>query len=117
MTDYTPEALEALSKALNAEITGTKRHREATIQMASDTIADMADALRTGQLIHAQPSGDEVEAVALAMANHQRGLMGFDCIQDLKLLPEKDQEFWRVRATAAITAYEAVSVWRRCGRR
>lgn len=59
MTEITHEALEALSKALNAEITGTKRHREATIQMASDTIADMANALRTGQLVHAVPSGQD----------------------------------------------------------
>jgi hypothetical protein len=31
---------------------------------AARALADIADALRTGQLIHAVPSGDEVEAVA-----------------------------------------------------
>lgn len=66
MTDYTPEALEALSK--KAEQTeddiryysGGSKYNEPLEQLKERLV----HLYRTGQLIHAVPSGDEVEAVA-----------------------------------------------------
>lgn len=67
MTDYTPEALEALRATVDVELAALQARNG-----INTTRLDLArlqfrealdDAYRTGQLIHAVPSGDEVEAV------------------------------------------------------
>lgn len=69
--------------------------------------AALWNAYRTGQLILAQPSGDEVEAVALAILNSDRGMRGLDPLESRENVPDSDG--YVTNATAAITTYEAVS--------
>ena len=54
-----------------------------------------------------QPSGDVVEAVALAILNSDRGMRGLDPLESRENVPDSDG--YVTNATAAITTYEAVS--------
>lgn len=97
MTEITHEALNEIADAL-------RRGCDGSIPIeAAEKLECIADALRTGQLIHAVPSGDEVEAVARAIdgADKQEGTiasaMDFDWVKDMRM----------AQATAAITALDA----------
>ena len=121
MTEITPEALEALSAdtvftleniALaewlwaNLPVGPVKFHDKPTYEKAliCHTVSRLAQALRTGQL---SPSGDVVEAVALAILNSDRGMRGLDPLESRENVPDSDG--YVTNATAAITTYEAVS--------
>lgn len=132
----THEALEALSKAAtqgllivperDAHTDRTSAHvsndlpsvfvacaGKPTEQREADTLflAALWNAYRTGQLVPAQPSGDVVEAVARAIKAKRDAMMRAEAEQSDGTLDydEGPWEEWREEATAAITAYEAVS--------
>lgn len=124
MTDYTPEALEALRATVDVELAALQARNG-----INTTRLDLArlqfrealdDALRTGQLIHAVPSGDEVEAVARKLAPFMEGGREYDQMpatrRELKiwsrngmaLINDATQDDAQEAAAAAITALDAV---------
>lgn len=134
MTDYTPEALEALSKKAPQGEWRTRRLDQSTQILAKIYVGETPDyngdaanfvvalvnAYRTGQLIHAVPSGDEVEAVARKLAPFMEGGREYDQMpatrRELKiwsrngmaLINDATQDDAQEAATAAITALDAV---------
>ena len=134
MTSKLDEELERLSRSIAQEVVPYDAHSgyASPIQEHSRHAAKEAirHALRTGQLVPAQssvtvrsssgsaftlagevvtaqPSGDVVEAVALAILNSDRGMRGLDPLESREHVPDSDG--YVTNATAAITTYEAVS--------
>ena len=124
MTEITHEALEALSKAVEQSgpltasalvdlLGGDRRETQRLVQAAIDrgvlTVgAGLKVERRTGQLIHAVPSGDVVEAVARAL--YEEDDPWCKAWPWPNLQPDQGSpDAYRRLATAAITAYEAVS--------
>lgn len=124
MTDITHEALEALNlRSLEAQQT----YRACSGLSALATMIDahnafgsaLIDLYRTGQLILAQPSGDDVEAVARKLAPFMEGGREYDQMpatrRELKiwsrngmaLINDATQDDAQEAATAAITALDA----------
>lgn len=121
MTDITPEALEALSKAATQTeddiryYSGGSKYNE-PLEQLKDRLVNL---YRTGQLILAQPSGDEVEAVARKLAPFLEGGREYDQMpatrRELKiwsrngmaLINDATQDDAQEAATAAITALDA----------
>ena len=120
-----PQELERL--ALDAQIAPLEKFQDVVAILCS-----IADKLRTGQLVPTQPSGDVVEAVARAIHGAKMPGHNPDCLyehHDYEPWPVDDRreyadpftgkprvqlfhKAWRryeSAATAAITAYEAVS--------
>lgn len=105
-----PQELERLSKAADQEDDDVRYYGgpTSTHRPARDAYhAALVQLHRTGQLVPAQPSGDVVEAVALAILNSDRGMRGLDPLESRENVPDSDG--YVTNATAAITAYEAVS--------
>lgn len=113
MTEITHEALNEIADAL-------RRGCDGSIPIeAAEKLECIADALRTGQLIHAVPSGDEVEAVARKLAPFMEGGREYDQMpatrRELKiwsrngmaLINDATQDDAQEAATAAITALDA----------
>lgn len=82
------------------------RHRETKTdpwEANARFVVTLVNAYRTGQLVPAMPSGDVVEAVARAICKAD---WNADRLDEWETA---EQAFYLARATAAITAYEAVS--------
>lgn len=135
ISELDPVELERLSKAATRGLDHAAIYKEARARTLRDmtgqdfdfhhikVIAEhvMRSALRTGQLVPAQPSGDEVEAVARKLAPFMEGGREYDQMpatrRELKiwsrngmaLINDATQDDAQEAAIAAITAYEAVS--------
>ncbi|QOV92585.1 hypothetical protein [Novosphingobium sp. ES2-1] len=103
MTEITHEALNEIADAL-------RRGCDGSIPIeAAEKLECIAGALRTGQLVHAVPSGDEVEAVAMAICGASGDVWrtGEGMRSPFAAQADRVNNHWRFKATAAITALDA----------